>query len=248
MRHSAAMALLEMLSFTLFVSTATIGLQAEQPTAQIKRDVERVFAADRDLRQLEVSVVDNEVTLTGRVPTFWVKSQAIRKSLEVAGVETVVSELEVPAAEDDNALAPEVVDAVLGYPYYTMWDFIRITINQGDVALAGSVTPNFDKTAALFERVAKVPGVQDVRTEIEILPVSQTDANLRAVLAARIFRHDLFERYSTWSTPPFHLIVRGSSVTLMGEVRGELERLQLALIARQTFGVIRVIDELQLRQ
>ena len=248
MRHSTAVAFLQMLLCTLFVSAATIDLRAEQPTAQVKRDVERIFADDRDLRRLEVSVVDSEVTLTGRVPTFWVKSQAIGKSFGVAGVETVVSELEVPAAEDDNALAPEVVDAVLGYPYYTMWDFIRITINQGDIALAGSVTSDFDKTAALFERVAKVPGVQYVQTEIEILPVSRTDSDLRAALAARIFRHDLFERYATWSTPPFHLIVRGGSVTLAGEVRGELEKLQLVLIARQTSGVLRVIDELQLRR
>jgi osmotically-inducible protein OsmY len=232
----------------LFVSAATLDLRAEQPTAQIKRDVERILADDRDLRGLEVSVVDSEVTLTGSVPTFWVKSEAIRKSLGVAGVETVVSELEVPAAEDDNALAPEVVDAVLGYPYYTMFDFISIGLNQGDVVLTGSVTPDFDKTAALFERVAKVPGVQYVQTDIEILPVSGRDAELRAALAARIFRHNLFQRYANSPRPPFHVIVRGGSVTLAGEVRGELEKLQLVLIARQTSGVLRVTDELQLRR
>ncbi len=248
MRHSTAVAFLQMLLCALLVSTATIDLRAEQSTEQIKRDVERIFADDRDLRGLEVSVVDSEVTLTGRMPTFWVKSEAIRKSFGVAGVETVVSELEVPAAEDDNALAPEVVDAVLGYPYYTMFDFISIGLNQGDIVLTGSVTADFDKTAALFERVAKVPGVQYVQTEIEILPVSGTDAELRAALAARIFRHDLFERYANRPTPPFHVIVRGGSVTLAGDVDGELEKLQLVLIARQTSGVLRVTDELQLRR
>jgi osmotically-inducible protein OsmY len=110
------------------------------------------------------------------------------------------------------------------------------------------VTPDFDKTAALFERVAKVPGVQYVQTDIEILPVSGRDAELRAALAARIFRHNLFQRYANSPRPPFHVIVRGGSVTLAGEVRGELEKLQLVLIARQTSGVLRVTDELQLRR
>ena len=237
-----------LLSSTIFVSTAGTDLHAEQAPVQIKRTVERALTAERDLRPIEVSVKGNEVTLMGRVPTFWAKSKAIRKTLEVAGVETVVSELDIPAVEDDNELGQEVVTAVLAYPHYTLWDFIRLTINRGVVTLAGSVTPDLDKSAGLFERVAKVHGVQDVRTTIEILPVSQMDADLRSAIASRVFNDDLFERYSTWTTPPFHIIVRGSSVTLLGVVRGELEKRRLASIVRQTFGVVRVVDELQTGQ
>ena len=99
---------------TLFVAAAGTELHAEQAAEQIKRDVERALADERDLRPIEVTVAGNEVTLMGRVPTFWAKSQAIQKTLEVAGVETVVSELEIPAIEDDNDLGQEVVEAVLG--------------------------------------------------------------------------------------------------------------------------------------
>ena len=108
-----------------------------------------------------------------------------------------------------------------------------------------AVTPDIGKAAALIERVAKVPGVQDVRNTIEILPLSKTDSDLRSALAYRIFNHDLFQPYSTRSTPPFHIIVRGSSVTLLGVVRGELEKRVLRSIVRQTAGVLRVVDELE---
>lgn len=233
---------------TLFVAAAGTELHAEQAAEQIKRDVERALADERDLRPIEVTVAGNEVTLMGRVPTFWAKSQAIQKTLEVAEVETVVSELEIPAIEDDNDLGQEVVEAVLGYAYYTMFDYISVFVNRGEITLTGSVTPDFDKAAALFERVAKVHGVQDVRTTIEILPVSQMDADLRSAIASRVFNDDLFERHSTRTTPPFHIIVRGSSVTLLGVVRGELEKRRLRSIVRQTFGVVRVVDELQTGQ
>ena len=249
MRQRSARASIGMLLFsTIFVAPGGTDLRAEQAAVQITRNVERALTAERDLRSIEVSVEGNEVTLTGPVPTFWAKSQAIRKTLEVAGVETVVSELEIPAVEDDNELGQEVVTAVLAYPYYTLWDFIRLTINRGVVTLSGTVTPDLDKSAGLFERVAKVRGVQDVLTTIEILPVSQMDADLRSAIVSRVFNGDLFERYSTWTTPPFHIIVRGSSVTLLGVVRGELEKRRLASIVRQTFGVIRVVDELQTGQ
>ena len=249
MRQRSARASIGMLLFsTIFVAPSGTELRAEQAAVQIKRNVERALTAERDLRPIAVSVEGNEVTLTGPVPTFLAKSQAIRKTLEVAGVETVVSELEIPTVEDDNELGQAVVTAVLAYPYYTLWDFIRLTINRGVVTIAGSVTPDRDKSAGLFERVAKVRGVQDVLTTIEILPVSQMDADLRSAIASRVFNDDLFERYSNWSTPPFHIIVRGGSVTLLGVVRGELEKRRLASIVRQTFGVVRVVDELQTGQ
>ena len=93
-----------------------------------------------------------------------------------------------------------------GYAYYTMFDYISVFVNRGEITLTGSVTPDFDKAAALFERVAKVHGVQDVRTTIEILPVSQMDADLRSAIASRVFNDDLFERYSTRTTSavPYH--------------------------------------------
>ena len=237
-----------LLCSTLLVSTAETAFGRGQIAAQIERDVQRTLQDERDLRAIAVSVTGTAVTLTGRVPTFWAKSRAIEKTLEVTGVETVVSELEIPAVEDDNDLAREVAKAVLNYPYYTMWDYIDGGVNRGVVTLMGSVTADRDKAGQLFERVAKIRGVQDVRSTIETQPVSGFDADLRNALASRIFNSIRFQEYSSWPNPPFHLIVHNGRVRLVGVVRSAVEKRNLEQIVSHTMGVFGVVNDLQTSQ
>ena len=217
-------------------------------TSQIKQEVQRALRDERDLRSIEVSIEGSEATLRGRVPTLWAKWEAIRKTVDVRGVETVASELEIPAAEDDNDVAQEVAKAVLGYPYYTMWDYINGTVNRGVVTLMGTVTPDHDKAGDLLERVAKIRGVQDARSTIETQSASRFDVDLRYALASRIFNSIEFEEYSSWPNPPFHLIVDHSAVRLLGVVRSELDKRRLERLVSQTTGVLRVVNDLQTSQ
>ena len=160
-------------------------------------------------------------------------------------VETVVSEIEIPPAESDEKLAAEVVKAMQRYPYYTLFDYLDGRINGGVVTLMGKVTAERDKAGELFERVAKVPGVQDVQNQIETLTPSSGDSNLRRVIARRIFGSTHFQRFSTQRNPPFHIIVQNSVVTLVGYVQGEVERREMEQIVRHTQGVLRVVNQLQ---
>ena len=213
----------------------------------VQADVQEVFRGDSDLRTIEVSVNGTEVTLGGRVPTFWVKAQAIKKALAVAGVESVVSELDISAREDDRELAQEVGRAVSRYPHYTLWDYVDGAVNQGVVTLIGSVTPDRDKAGELFERVAKIRGVQDVRSSIETQPASSFDADIRSAIGSRLFNSLDFKEYSTRSNPPFHIIVDHSVVRLVGEVRSAVERRRLEQLVGQVQGVLRVVNDLQER-
>ena len=213
----------------------------------VQADVQEVFRGDSDLRTIEVSVNGTEVTLGGRVPTFWIKAQAIKKALAVAGVESVVSELDIPAREDDRELAQEVGRAVSRYPHYTLWDYVDGAVNQGVVTLIGSVTPDRDKAGELFERVAKIRGVQDVRSSIETQPASSFDADIRSAIGSKLFNSLDFKEYSTRSNPPFHIIVDHSVVRLVGEVRSAVERRRLEQLVGQVQGVLRVVNDLQER-
>ena len=159
--------------------------EARQTSSQIEREVRDSLRGEGDLRQIEVSVQGNTVTLAGRVQTFWAKDQAIKRTLRVEGVETVVSELEIPVAEDDNSLAQDVTRAIQRYPYYTIWDHIEGSINEGVVSLSGRVTPDRDKAGDIFERVAKVNGVQDLQSEIRTLSPSRGDRELRQAIGYR---------------------------------------------------------------
>ena len=229
----------------LVILLAGVALGAEQAPEQMARDVDRALEGERDLRQITVSVEGQEVTLRGRVPTFWAKSRAIKKTLEVTGVETVVSELEVPAVEDDEVLGQEIVKVILNYTYYTMWDFVQVSVTGGVVTLMGSVTPGLDKVDDLFERVAKIPGVQDVQTTIERQPVSRIDSEIRSAIASRIFSNAFFSVYARSLVPPFHIIVHHQAVRLVGTVRDQAERRVMEQIVRGTFGVLSVTNELQ---
>jgi osmotically-inducible protein OsmY len=219
--------------------------QAAQTATQIEQEVRDALRGERVLRRLEVTVDGSEVTLTGEVETFWLKSEAIRKALDVDGIETLVSEIEIPPAESDEKLAEEVGKVMQRYPYYTMFDYLDGTINAGAVTLMGKVTPDKDKADDLFERVAKIPGVQDVENQIETLTPSSGDENLRLTIARSVFRSSHFQRFSSQANPPFHIIVENSVITLTGYVQGDIELHEMERIVRTTQGVLRVDNQLQ---
>ena len=220
-------------------------VEASQTAQQLERDVRDSLQGEGDLRRIAVSVQGSEATLSGRVPIFWAKDQAIKRALDVDGIETVVSELEIPAVEDDNDIAQDVAKAVQRYPYYTIWDHITGRVNGGSVSLSGRVTPDRDKADEIFERVAKVRGVQDVQSDIMTLPPSLGDANLRRAIARRVFSNMHFERFVTMPNPPFHIIVHNSIVTLVGYVQGQIELIEMQRIVAQTQGVLRVENRLE---
>ena len=221
-------------------------IQAEQAGPQLQRAVEESLRGEDDLERIEVSVAGGEVTLSGRVPHLFAKNQAIERALEVDGVQTVASELEMPVEEQDADLAQRVVEAVNDYPFYTIWDYIDGSINNGVVTLFGSVSPDRDKKGELYEEIAKIRGVQDYIDEIEVQSPSLTDRRLRSAIASQLARSAHFERTVTMRTPPYHIIVDRSIVTLVGWVQGEIEYREMERIVRQTQGVLRVNNQLQL--
>ena len=219
---------------------------AAQPSERLER-VRDELRRERGLRRLEVAVDGSEVTLTGGLDTFWLKSEAIRRALEVDGVETVVAEITLPEGSD-RGIIDDVSRAVLNYPYYTVFDYLDGRVENGVVTLIGRVTSERDKRDEVFERVAKVRGVQDVQNEIVQMSPSTADNRLRNSLAQQIFRSIHFQRFASYKNPPFRILVDRSVVTLVGYVQGEIERREMESIARQTFGVLRVHNQLQTMQ
>lgn len=229
-------------SFTLL---AVHPAQAGQASPGLEREVRESVHDVRDLRHIEVSVDGSEATLTGRVDTFWDKDRAIKRALDVDGIETVASELELPEPETDNDIAEEVAKVVQRYPHYTIWDFISGRVQDGQVAIGGWVTPDRDKAGDLFERVAKIKGVQDVRSDVQTLPVTQGDNRLRQSIIRQLARNTHFERLVLMSNPPFHIVINNGVVLLIGYVQGQIELIEMQRIVAQTQGVLRVENRLE---
>jgi osmotically-inducible protein OsmY len=216
-----------------------------QDVAAITRAAEVALRDDLDLATVDLRVDGSEVTLSGQVPTLWVKTLAVDRMLEIDGVETVASELVIPEVEDDHEIAQAVGSAIQRYQYNTIWDYVEGSVTDGVVRLTGSVTPDRDKPAELFEHVAKIRGVQDISLEITRQSLSRRDRDLRIIIARRVRRHPMFSQFAVIPDPPFRILVDEGVVTLVGSVRGDVESRVLEQIARQAFEVQRVVNLLE---
>lgn len=235
-----------LMAFVTFVLSLSLPMQgaASGQTTALEQAVKDALDG-RDMRRVEVSVEGREAILSGRVPHFFAKDQAIKRALEVEGIETVASELELPEAEDDNDIAEDVAKAVQRYPHYTMWDHITGRVNGGKVLLGGWVTPDRSKADDLFERVAKIQGVQDVQNGIETLPPAQSDVRLRESILRQLAQNTHFERLARMSNPPFHIVIRNGTALLVGYVQTQVEVIEMQRIVAQTQGILRVENQLQ---
>ncbi len=232
-----------LIAFSPAVRPAGAGPQG--PAAALFAEVGAALRDDRDLRRIDYRVDGAEVTLSGAVPTLWVKTRAIDRVLEIEGVDTVASELVIPGGEDDEALAGAVGAAIQGYRHYTIWDYVGGSVVDGVVTLSGSVTPDRDKPGDLFDRIARIPGVQDVVLDVFVQSASRRDRDLRRLIAQRVRRHPVFAQYLLLTDSPFRILVHEGEVLLVGVVRSGVEKRVIEQIARQSFETERVINRLQ---
>ena len=221
---------------------ATAGQNSD---AAIVAAVKRALSGQSDLRRLVVSADGSEVTLTGRVPTLWLKMDAVKRTLKVEGVKSIKSNIELSKGESDTNLAVALGRAIDGYTYYTVFDYIDAVIRQGVVTLMGFTTPDRDKSEEIADEVAKVRGVQEIRNQIMTLPTSKGDDDIRASLYSRITSSEHFENVPIDRRPPFHIVVDHGAVTIYGWVQGEIEYRELEQLAKFTSGVLRVTNNLK---
>ena len=197
--------------------------------------------------RVEVAARGGEVTLAGALATLWDKEWALDRARKTDGVRAVVSELVVVSPETDRELGNAVGQAILRYPYYSVFDYVDVTVEDGVVTLRGDVTARPDKPADLYERISKVRGVQAIVDCLDVLPPGIGDERLRRRLARELFGHPQFDRYLGLA-PRLSIIVRNGYVTLKGVVYDQADRILAESIARRSYGVVRVRNELQTRQ
>src|SRR2546430_6682010 len=116
-----------------------------------------------------------------------------------------------------GALKEEVRHQLLMLPYYSVFDWLEAEVKpDGAVTLSGQVVrPTLKDDAE--KNVKKLEAATRVMNNIEVLPLSSMDDQLRVAAYRRIYNFEspLF-RYATWSSPPIHIIVRNGHVALKG--------------------------------
>jgi len=192
--------------------------------------------------QIEVAVKDGAAVLSGF--TLTVEAQRAAEKAARRETKTVENRLQVrPEKRADDEVRKAVAEAILRDPDYGVFDSVGVGVEEGVVALQGSVNRPWRKDE-LDRRVARVPGVRGIKNDIRIQPASIQDDRLRLQLYRRIYGDALFERYRSFPDPPVRIIVENGNVTLTGMVNSKVEQAVLGSIARGTLS-FRVDNQVQ---
>jgi len=140
--------------------------------------------------------------------------------LSVAGLAAATPDVK---AAPDQVLAQKVAHEVRMYSRYTIWDNVKVRVNDGNVELEGQVSQPF-KRADLQRLAQRTPGVTSVTNRLEVLPTSFYDDELRIRVARAIYRDATLSRYAIQAVPPIHIIVNNGHVTLEGVVNSQMEK------------------------
>ena len=137
----------------------------------------------------------------------------------------------------------DVAKSVNRYAHFTIFDDVNAKVVDGVVTLTGKVTMPY-KRDDIMKRVAEVDGVREVRDNIEVLPVSQSDDRLRYRIARAIYSNPNFWNYAIGPNPSIHIIVEHGHVTLTGVVNNNIDRMLARSLVNQ-FGVMSVKNDLK---
>lgn len=151
----------------------------------------------------------------------------------------------IPGPQGQSRLAQEVRHQLVLLPYYTIFDDLAFRIEGSTVTLIGEVTNPVLKSSA--ENVVKgVEGVTQVNNQIEVLPVSPMDWQIRRAVARAIYGDpQLGDRYGNQALPPIHIIVKNGHVKLEGVVANTFDKNLINVRANAVPNVFSVENDLQ---
>src|SRR5437588_13074397 len=140
-------------------------------------------------------------------------------------------------------LAKQVRHQLAMLPWYSVFDNLAFRIDRDKVTLLGQVTRPVLKSDA-EAAVKSIEGVASVKNEIEVLPLSAMDDQLRRAVYRAIYSGPGLQRYGLGAIPSIHIIVKNGNVTLEGIVDSEMDRNLANLRANQVPNVFSVKNDL----
>jgi hyperosmotically inducible periplasmic protein len=141
-------------------------------------------------------------------------------------------------------LSKKVRHELVMLPYFNVFDNLSYRVDSGTVILFGEVTRPVIKSDA--ENVVKrIEGVTRVENQIEVLPLSPMDNQIRLRTYRAIFGYGPLQRYGMGINPSIHIVVKNGNVTLVGAVSSEADRNLAFLRANGVSGVFSVDNQIR---
>lgn len=184
------------------------------------------------------------------MPGLAVVSLALALSMVSRPVEAQSNAPGAQAAKFENIyaspLARQIHQQLLMLPFYSVFDTITFSLDGKKVTLTGQVlrpTLRADAEAA----IKSIEGVDVVIDQIEVLPTSTTDNELRRAIYRSIFEDPALAVYAVQAVPPIHIIVKNGNVTLEGAVKSVADKNLAAVRAGSVVNVAGIKNNLSVQ-
>jgi hyperosmotically inducible periplasmic protein len=220
---------------------------AQNNDAQLQQEVQKSLHGSQ-FKNVQVSVQNGIVNLTGGVDVVADKFSADQKTHHVKGVGAVDNNIQVNTAEvPDQQLQAKLNKAIT----YDLWgnvpvqfQAISVEVQNGVVTLGGHAAGPV-AAADAFAVVAYTKGVHDVINNIQIDPVSDFDDRIRLQEFRAIYGYPLLNQYAIDPEKPIRIQVANGHVTLYGTVATTAEKNAAGIQANTVPGVFSVTNDLQ---
>ena len=141
-------------------------------------------------------------------------------------------------------LIMEVRHQLVMLPWYSVFDNLEYKVEGDKVILMGQVTRPVLKSDA-EGAVKSIEGVSSVVNNIEVLPPSPMDDQIRRAVYRAVYGEAGLSRYSIQAVPSVHIIVKGGHVALEGVVDTQADKDLAYLRANQVPNVFSVDNHLR---
>jgi hyperosmotically inducible protein len=126
-------------------------------------------------------------------------------------------------AQSEDTLKKEVRHELMLLPWYSVFDNLQYSVNGYQVILKGQVVNSSIKSDAEAV-VKKIEGVESVDNQIEVLPPSPMDDQIRRAEYRVIYSEPMLSRYSQGAVQAIHIIVKNGHVMLEGVIATEADK------------------------
>ena len=149
-----------------------------------------------------------------------------------------------PSAKSQDRITREVRHELLMLPYFGVFDYIAFKIEGYNVTLIGQVVrPSLKSDAGNV--VKRIEGVEKVDNQIEVLPPSSMDDQIRVRLFRAIYGDPGLEKYALGVQKPIRIIVKNGHVALEGVVDNQSDKDLANIRAKSVPGTFSVDNNLQ---
>lgn len=237
-----SIAALALLSATLMAETTA----AARYDGKVQTAVTQKLGAKSKFKNVQASVEDGIVTLTGTVDLYQHKLDAAKLARKTANAQGVRNLIEVagPSVTDaqlEQKLATKLRFVRVGYD--NTFDYFALGVQDGVVTVEGQDRTGLGRDEALAD-IANMPGVKDVVDHVSVAPVSMFDDGIRLRAMQAIYRDSVLSKYATDPAHPIRIVVANGHVTLYGSVENAMDKNIAGLRASGVFGAFSVENKL----